>query len=201
MITASHNVESDNGVKLVDPNGEMLETSWETIANDLANANDNDIITVIQRIINDLKIDMSVSATVITGRDTRKSSPSLLDAALAGIRALNGIVKDFGIVTTPQLHYLVVCTNTNGSYGEPTLKGYYTKFSNAFKRMRNYRNSFNNDKYIAELQLDAANGVGALAMKEFQKHIGSELKVNIYNDGNGELNHMVCNFVKNHIIN
>lgn len=201
MITASHNVESDNGVKLVDPNGEMLETSWEIIANDLANANDNDIITVIQRIINDLKIDMSVSATVITGRDTRKSSPSLLDAALAGIRALNGIVKDFGIVTTPQLHYLVVCTNTNGNYGEPTLKGYYTKFSKAFERMRNYRNSFNNDKYIAELQLDAANGVGALAMKEFQKHIGSALKVNIYNDGNGELNHMVCNFVKNHIIN
>ncbi|XP_046829305.1 phosphoacetylglucosamine mutase [Vespa crabro] len=190
MITASHNVESDNGVKLVDPNGEMLETSWEIIANDLANANDTDVITVIQRIINELKIDMSVSATVITGRDTRKSSPSLLDAALAGIRALNGIVKDFGIVTTPQLHYLVVCTNTNGNYGEPTLKGYYTKFSKAFERMRKYKNSFNNDKYIAELQLDAANGVGALAMKEFQKHIGSALKVNIYNDGNGELNHM-----------
>ncbi|KAK2582453.1 hypothetical protein KPH14_004759 [Odynerus spinipes] len=190
MITASHNVESDNGVKLVDPNGEMLEASWEKIADDLANANDSDVTTVIQRIMNEQTINMSVSATVVTGRDTRKSSPILLDAALAGIRALNGNIKDFGIVTTPQLHYFVVCTNTNGSYGEATLEGYYTKFSNAFKHMREYKNSSNNDKYIAELHLDAANGVGALAIKEFQKHIGSALKVNIYNDGNGELNHM-----------
>ena len=38
MITASHNDEPDNGVKLVDPLGEMLEASWEVIATDLANA-------------------------------------------------------------------------------------------------------------------------------------------------------------------
>ena len=29
MITASHNQESDNGVKLIDPFGEMLAASWE----------------------------------------------------------------------------------------------------------------------------------------------------------------------------
>ena len=38
MITASHNDEPDNGVKLVDPHGEMLEASWEVIATSLANA-------------------------------------------------------------------------------------------------------------------------------------------------------------------
>ena len=32
MITASHNPEGDNGVKLVDPAGEMLEFSWESLA-------------------------------------------------------------------------------------------------------------------------------------------------------------------------
>ena len=37
MITASHNPEEDNGVKLVDPMGEMLESSWESIATKLAN--------------------------------------------------------------------------------------------------------------------------------------------------------------------
>jgi len=37
MITASHNDEPDNGVKLVDPHGEMLEASWEAIATKLAN--------------------------------------------------------------------------------------------------------------------------------------------------------------------
>ena len=38
MITASHNPEGDNGVKLVDPKGEMLEQMWEAHATNLANA-------------------------------------------------------------------------------------------------------------------------------------------------------------------
>ena len=38
MITASHNPAPDNGVKLVDPAGEMLENSWESIATKVANA-------------------------------------------------------------------------------------------------------------------------------------------------------------------
>lgn len=37
MITASHNPEEDNGVKLVDPMGEMLELAWEKHASQLAN--------------------------------------------------------------------------------------------------------------------------------------------------------------------
>jgi phosphomannomutase len=38
MITASHNPEQDNGVKLIDPFGEMLQQSWEKFATRLANA-------------------------------------------------------------------------------------------------------------------------------------------------------------------
>jgi phosphoacetylglucosamine mutase len=38
MITASHNPEPDNGVKLIDPLGEMLHQSWEKFATRLANA-------------------------------------------------------------------------------------------------------------------------------------------------------------------
>lgn len=37
MITASHNPEEDNGVKLIDPEGEMLHESWEPYATWLAN--------------------------------------------------------------------------------------------------------------------------------------------------------------------
>jgi phosphoacetylglucosamine mutase len=37
MITASHNPEEDNGVKLIDPMGEMLEVAWEKHATNLAN--------------------------------------------------------------------------------------------------------------------------------------------------------------------
>lgn len=71
MITASHNPEPDNGVKLVDPHGEMLERDWEVIATELANVDDNQVEENIKRIIEQFKIDMDKNATVFIGRDTR----------------------------------------------------------------------------------------------------------------------------------
>lgn len=32
MVTASHNAEPDNGIKMVDPNGGMLSQDWEKYA-------------------------------------------------------------------------------------------------------------------------------------------------------------------------
>ncbi len=37
MITASHNPMCDNGVKVIDPLGEMLDESWERHATELVN--------------------------------------------------------------------------------------------------------------------------------------------------------------------
>lgn len=44
---------------------------------------------------------------------------------------------DYGLVTTPQLHYMVCCQNTRGQYGKPTLEGYYQKLSKAFMELIN----------------------------------------------------------------
>lgn len=195
MITASHNEESDNGVKLVDPAGEMLEASWEKIATNLANVEDSEVVSALKNIITSQNIDINVSATVIVGRDTRASSPSLATAAIDGVKALQGVAKDFGIITTPQLHYLVVCINTNGGYGVPTIQGYYQKLSNAFKQIRG--NSSSNGNYVPNVVLDAANGVGANAVKEFQKYLGNSLQIELQNDGSGKLNYMCgADFVK-----
>lgn len=40
--------------------------------------------------------------------------------------------KDYGFLTTPQLHYMVRCINSKGAYGEPTEDGYNDKLSRAF---------------------------------------------------------------------
>jgi hypothetical protein len=40
---------------------------------------------------------------------------------------------------------------------------------------------------------DGANGVGALKMKTGLLYLGSSLQVQLYNDGNGKLNHLVSN--------
>ena len=41
-------------------------------------------------------------------------------------------VTDYGLLTTPQLHYMVFCRNSNGQYGKATVEGYYQKLSLAF---------------------------------------------------------------------
>lgn len=38
MITASHNPIEDNGIKISDPEGHMLDVTWEPYANRLASA-------------------------------------------------------------------------------------------------------------------------------------------------------------------
>lgn len=38
MITASHNPKQDNGVKLIERNGSMLDSKWEKLSEKLINA-------------------------------------------------------------------------------------------------------------------------------------------------------------------
>jgi hypothetical protein len=49
---------------------------------------------------------------------------------------MGGEVKDYGVVTTPMLHYFVACINTGGAYSEPTEDGYFKKIITAFKKLR-----------------------------------------------------------------
>uniref|UniRef100_A0A182JYP4 Phosphoacetylglucosamine mutase n=1 Tax=Anopheles christyi TaxID=43041 RepID=A0A182JYP4_9DIPT len=113
MITASHNPEHDNGVKLIDPLGEMLEQRWEKLATDLVNVPDSDLEAQVAKICEDEKIDNNEQAKVFVGMDTRYHSPQLSRAVVNGILALKGTVTEFGIVTTPMLHYF---QNEGGNY-------------------------------------------------------------------------------------
>lgn len=155
MVTASHNPEQvrisaphptaradgttgkDNGVKLVDPKGEMLQASWELHATALANAGGPEgLLTALVGLCQLEGIDLSVPASVVYGHDTRPSCPALVASLEDGMRSLPAAqLVPAGLKTTPQLHYLVRCLNDQGAsdpYGVATEEGYYDKLSAAF---------------------------------------------------------------------
>ncbi|KAL1925611.1 uncharacterized protein VTP21DRAFT_494 [Calcarisporiella thermophila] len=181
MITASHNAAPDNGVKLIDPLGEMIEQSWETYATDLANAEDEaQLIDVINRVITINNIDITKPAKVVYARDTRPSGPALIASLEDALKAMEVEYADYGLKTTPQLHYIVRCLNTAGTpdnYGEPTEEGYYKKLATA------YRQIVQGKPRLSSLIVDCANGVGAPKLRELIKHIGEDIiSVRIVND-------------------
>lgn len=109
-----------------------------------------------------------------------------------GVLALSGKPIDFGIVTTPQMHYFVKCRNTHNEYGVATEEGYYTKLVTAFKKLRG--DKYTNGNYTNRIMYDGANGVGAKKIKYFKERLGDCLQIELYNDagiGTGKLNYLV----------
>ncbi len=74
----------------------------------------------------------SKQANLVVAHDTRPSCALLLDGFKTGAELLQANVVYYGLLTTPQLHYMVRCLNTNGEYGEPSELGYFNKISKAF---------------------------------------------------------------------
>lgn len=217
MVTASHNPEKvrlsglaprrrpltpstfrlqDNGVKLVDPMGEMLHSSWEAYATLLANAlSDDALIATLKQVVQTAEIDLSKPAKVVYGYDTRPSCRTLVRAVADGLSSLDVEQVNAGLVTTPQLHYLTRCLNTEGTpeaYGEPTIEGYYKKLAAAYTtlavrppsnlrsiksrtKLHRDRKSQKGRHLLPALTVDCANGVGAPKLKEFIKIIGQDI--------------------------
>lgn len=154
MVTASHNAAHDNGVKLVDPLGEMLEQAWEAYATDLANASSHDALAdTYLAIATRCNIVLTTPANVVFARDTRcvcvmysllhsllshrndrPSGPALIKALTDALDACRTSYVDHGIQTTPQLHYITRCIN-DPAYGQPTEQGYFTKFASAYREL------------------------------------------------------------------
>ncbi|KAF2871911.1 hypothetical protein BDV95DRAFT_606478 [Massariosphaeria phaeospora] len=182
MITASHNPPEDNGVKLVEPMGNMLQEEWEVLSTKMANQPAGEVFKYYKELATANRIDLNSPARVVVARDTRASGARLLGCLQDGLKAAGAESKDYGFLTTPQLHYMVRCLNTEGtkdSYGTPTEQGYYEKFGVAFK------NALRGKKPSGSLTVDGANGVGGPKLTELIKYLPPKeegLEIFVVND-------------------
>jgi phosphoacetylglucosamine mutase len=164
MITASHNPEHDNGVKIADVDGGMLEHHWEHYIEEIANCmNIQDTLQLLQNVIKNENISMSETAHIVVGRDTRPSSFNLFECVCRGIEAYGGIVHDLGTVTTPQLHFVVRDLNF-GPTGYPnasnSLQNYYTTMCSGYIALK----ATGVTQTVDHIIVDAANGIGSRSL-------------------------------------
>ena len=116
MCTASHNPDSDNGVKIVDVNGGMMRHTWESIATELTNIEStNEVISYLQSICTKFNItatsDISSSSTVYVGYDSRIHSIPFAQLVTFGAECCGAHVVCIGCVTTPIVHHCVYQAN------------------------------------------------------------------------------------------
>ncbi|KAH1241250.1 Phosphoacetylglucosamine mutase [Glycine max] len=172
MITASHNKVSDNGVKIADASGGMLSQHWEPFADALANApSPQHLLLLINEFVE--KEGISVDG----------------DWQVEGVTSIVGAVAtDMGILTTPQLHWMVRARNKGMKASE---QDYFEQLSSSFRCLVDLipaeKCKFDgvNDKVV----VDGANGVGGVKLKDLGKLLnGLIIEVRNSSEDGGVLN-------------
>ncbi|CAF1589008.1 unnamed protein product [Rotaria magnacalcarata] len=188
MITASHNPGHDNGVKLVDARGEMLDQTLQVYANNLCALDDDAEVlwTYLETLMIELNIQLNDEAIIGIAYDNRESSPLLASIVKRAAQVLHTIIMDFELMTTPQLHYAIHCYNDDEFHGCFNETGYFEKLCISFQNLVTMTPS---DRSLESLAIDAANGVGAFKLAQIRRILEKFIPLDIYNDGRkGHLN-------------
>lgn len=197
MVTASHNLGHDNGVKLIDHEGNMFDKEWSKIATNIVNSDSlfDDLNTFCS------KGCVSVNkGKVIIGIDSRESSPSLAAAVKLGVESLGCEAIILKPVTTPMLHHIVAVYNASEENltkslidfdQDAAINQYFEYYGGNFKKFMNLihgsstSTSVRNSAVAAaesilqppHIFIDAANGVGALMIPKLSSSSGITMTV------------------------
>ena len=178
MITASHNAEEDNGVKIVDFNGGMLASSWEQIAEKMINVPMHQFKMEFESLLAEFHLNDLSSAVVIIAMDTRPHSDRLKLITAESIQMVNAKLCDIGIATTPQLHYAVYQYN-NGTPSDRLISNYYTDLCNGYTDL--VSSGANSPVDMFDITVDCANGVGSVSIDQFTPRLSHLLTIDTRN--------------------
>lgn len=211
VITASHNHEVDNGVKLVDFNGGMLDQQWEPLAVKLVNCSNSSFCAEYKNIVQQHKLDNhsgsnSRTGVVLIGRDTRPHSEGFFECMRSGALLVNGTVCcDLGEVTTPLLHFAVRDMNGDEYYkrkNDPFNAAYFTgryyqTMADGYRMLVETSSSKGASTSQGRIIVDASYGVGSIVLSQFADHYNHqcdeqkypEIQIDVRNKvGEGKVN-------------
>jgi phosphoacetylglucosamine mutase len=193
MISGSHNICTENGLKLIDHTGEMIDPTWEQYATELVQAeSQRQFDEIVDKIYREEKFDkkkqFSQIPSVVCGIDTRESGHRLKEICHNGIESSNAIFIDAGTVTTPELHFIVDRLNQE-LYQNCSIKQircmYLNTFITGFKNLCRY----DVNQPMRKLYVDCADGVGAHALAFIKYDLEPmRLQLELINVGKGVLN-------------
>jgi phosphoacetylglucosamine mutase len=178
MVTASHNPECDNGIKIVDADGGMMAQSWESYAEELVNARSSgDILLALERIAASHSIDRSSKCVVVVGRDTRPHSEELVKCIIQGAEAYGATVHDMGLVTTPQLHFIVQKANEQATSfpiltldRQAAIANYHSTLGKGYLSLIESAVLSGQPVTPVSIVVDGSCGIGAISMADFLEH-------------------------------
>lgn len=155
-------------------------TSVNLFGNDPIPESDSAAETLEERAANRHVFQKPIFPHVYIGRDTRTSSRALVDVVKVGLEVLKVPYTDFGIVSLPQMYYLVANSSsgaTPDSYINTMVEPYLEFMNSITKR----------DKaYMQRVTVDCANGVGAILMEQIVPLVKDHLVIDLINTAVGE---------------
>lgn len=203
MITASHNPGEDNGLKIVNEEGNMLDLKLEKTLENFVN--DFDFLTAKANLESELlqfheisNFSQNFKGKILIGLDTRKSSIRISESVISALKEEDIEVLNFGEMTTPMLYFMV--KNHNNEIKdrekfvtkEEMLAAYFDDYGKRFVRLFAHLNQ-GNKILKRKVVVDSANGVGYLCCKQFyEKYMQSFFEIKFINKNEVDLLNLNC---------